>query len=452
MPRLRLIVYIFLTFAALVNLGRRSRTISGAVQRTSDYLKVAQPLPVRRRHVAIISKFNTNGEVYGIVAWTLNRIFTRNPELRGWVKLYTQWDEQRFVELAQELGMVPGEIHPVDDIYDDLARRDFATGENESIDLIWDMRPADKKFQVVCIVHNGLDTTWFGELREWTRRGAMRFLPISEHVAASSRSVLRDLSDMKYNRTELDALYEYVKIDVHYCIADLSSLIVPRDEGNGRGLANVMIQGNFDPKRRDYEGTFSELVASLKEDPAAWGYLADNSGRFEPDPNSIIPPFELHLAGMSGQLDIPLELKNIVKIHWQLSARPFYQVAQSMDVIIPSFVSGDRYYEAVGSSTIHTAVECNVPLLASRRLREAYKFLDDAATIVRPQAISEIQALKALRTGIPPQLATNNPMFVADVERMMAQGWRRPREGFEKLKERLWTANEQVIDRILRDE
>lgn len=57
-------------------------------------------------------------------------------------------------------------------------------------------------------------------------------------------------------------------------------------------------------------------------DPSAWGYLPlrpnDPSASYKPDPRSTIPPFELHLLGGRGKLEVPAELQEVVKIHFNL--------------------------------------------------------------------------------------------------------------------------------------
>lgn len=50
---------------------------------------------------------------------------------------------------------------------------------NEELLLAWDQRDADHKFEVVCIVHDALDTIWQSFIPEWSRRNAIRLLPIS---------------------------------------------------------------------------------------------------------------------------------------------------------------------------------------------------------------------------------------------------------------------------------
>ena len=98
-----------------------------------------------------------------------------------------------------------------------------------------------------------------------------------------------------------------------------------------------------------------------------------------------------------------------------------------------------------------------------RELREAYTHIDDdRITITRPAVMSEMQAIKALRTGdASPFLAsdpTNSGIRFGDhrgireaVEEMMGKGWVRTTEGFKQCKRKTWEKNEVVMMRILRN-
>ena len=98
-----------------------------------------------------------------------------------------------------------------------------------------------------------------------------------------------------------------------------------------------------------------------------------------------------------------------------------------------------------------------------RELREAYTHIDDdRITITRSAAMSEMQAIKALRTGdASPFLASdpaNSGTRLGDhrvireaVEAMMRKGWVRTTEGFGECKRKTWEKNEVVMMRILRD-
>jgi hypothetical protein len=51
-------------------------------------------------------------------------------------------------------------------------------------------------------------------------------------------------------------------------------------------------------------------------------------------------PFTLTLIG-EGQLEIPVELKNVVVVRRGLSYWDFYRVMQSMNVVVPAFGNED---------------------------------------------------------------------------------------------------------------
>ena len=55
---------------------------------------------------------------------------------------------------------------------------------NEELLVAWDARDAAHKFEIVCIVHNADDRSWQSAIPEWSRRNAIRLLPISEQYVS----------------------------------------------------------------------------------------------------------------------------------------------------------------------------------------------------------------------------------------------------------------------------
>ncbi|KAG8886900.1 hypothetical protein FRB98_000816 [Tulasnella sp. 332] len=425
--------------------------------------------PIRCRHIAISTKEPFHGEVYDAFAWHIQRISRKHPELNITVDIYEQKQVGDFTAWMRDLGMITRPVKTAIDLRSDINRADLfndggmidlvipasaETDVEEHSDWLWDaygQRPADKKFELASIMHHGHNTEHWTHLSKWSRLRLFRYFFISEHVAKKARSLLQSWGDKRDTR---DASFEYIRTDVFIPILDFSSIIVPKELIPPRGLSRVAIQGNFDQYMRDYEGTFRDLVQSFEADPSAWGYLPLRSDdtSYKPDPRSTIPPFELHLLGGRGKLDIPKELQEVVKIHFNLEARKYWTVLQTMHVILPAFSRGDEYYTSIASSTCHSAMQCNVPLLVTRRHRQAYTYLDDSVTIVRPQAISEVLAIKALRTDVMPELErayAHNPILENDVKRMLAEGWRRPTSSFEAFKQRIWTKNDELVTRVL---
>lgn len=73
----------------------------------------------------------------------------------------------------------------------------------------------------------------------------------------------------------------------------------------------------------------------------------------------------------------------------------------------------------------------------------------------------EIDIIKALRSGNASSFLSSDPAQIgtpigalphicAGAERMMREGWIRPREGFDTVKSGVWR-NEGIVERLLRD-
>ncbi|KAH6914689.1 hypothetical protein BKA70DRAFT_1510095 [Coprinopsis sp. MPI-PUGE-AT-0042] len=425
-----------------------------------------RPQQTVRKNIAVASLFGAHFDVYMAVVWTLGRVMKE-----GRIQVYSngpfRFDFQTVVE---SIGLFEGTLKDQGDFLPELR-------EDESIDLvilgtceieqsewseallkIWDERDASHKFKIVCIVHNIQDEAWQENIPHWSRRNAIRLLPISPHVGKSFREkfllLSRDPSPVLRS-----AGYEYIPIDAHIPLLDIPHIpSLPE-----RALSNVAIQGSFERVRRDYTNVFAELVQSVSAEPQLWGYTrsADGASIIE-DESHETPPFKLHLVG-SGSIDIPKELQNIVVFHTDLSYPDFYRLMSGMDICMPAFVLSQyiNYYKYQASSTIGMCTEVNLPILAVHALREAYTYIDnDAVTVTRPAVMSEIQAIKALRSGNASAFLESdpswsgvtmgsNPRVKEDVDRMMREGWMRPKEGFDACKQRAWGENERVMRSIL---
>jgi hypothetical protein len=70
--------------------------------------------------------------------------------------------------------------------------------------------------------------------------------------------------------------------------------------------------------------------------------------------------------------------------------------------------------------------------------------------------MSEVEALYVLRTGDASYFYERNrilpgsPIWQA-TEKMMHLGWMRSKADFQAFKERIWRANEHVVEQLLRD-
>lgn len=83
-------------------------------------------------------------------------------------------------------------------------------------------------------------------------------------------------------------------------------------------------------------------------------------------------------------------------------------------------------------------------------MMESYQFLDDFITVLRPQAISDVEAIKILRAEVrPTNNLSDNPAFKEALESMMVRGWRRSGDEVARYQRQLWERNEESLMRIV---
>lgn len=76
------------------------------------------------------------------------------------------------------------------------------------------------------------------------------------------------------------------------------------------------------------------------------------------------------------------------------------RVASSVYAWISLILIDRLDFTSQGSSAVHSFIQGNVPMLATRRITDAYKYIDhDEIVIRRPQGVREMDAVRALRTG-----------------------------------------------------
>jgi hypothetical protein len=103
------------------------------------------------------------------------------------------------------------------------------------------------------------------------------------------------------------------------------------------------------------------------------------------------------------------------------------------------------------------------PVLVTRRHRETYTYLDDDRVMITyPAVMTEIDAIRALRTRNASAFLASDPSSSGitlgsrgavrrSVEEMMAKDWVRTKRGFEDRKGELWAANDAVARKLLKD-
>lgn len=101
--------------------------------------------------------------------------------------------------------------------------------------------------------------------------------------------------------------------------------------------------------------------------------------------------------------------------------------------------------------------------MGTQHMRKAYRYIDDDRVVVtRPAAMSEVSALKALRTRDASFFLDSDPSGLgrkmseihgleSAVHEMLEIGWIREKRAVDKYKRELWHRNEVLAERLLRD-
>lgn len=255
----------------------------------------------------------------------------------------------------------------------------------------------------------------------------------------------------------------YDTIPVHVHVPLLPLKLPERTQPQKSMLTNAVVQGNFDPNRRDYAGIFKDLLAELQLDPRPWGYhRVGNEPEYIPNPTLDITPFVLHLAG-NGDMVVPKELTNVVRIHKNLPYNDFFETMHSMDIAFTAFTSASKeetkggYYEVQASSSVAMAMMCQVPLLTTHHIEKVYTYTSSPlVSIHRPSYFREIEVVKILRAGKWVRTeeeeetdAVVPPGVEEETERMLDMGWKRSDEGWKEWRDKIDRQNVEVARAIL---
>ncbi|KAL7414541.1 hypothetical protein BDY24DRAFT_385586 [Mrakia frigida] len=433
------------------------------------------------RRVMVASHFTAHEDVYMSLVHTLSSLLPSPKNVRVYAAEF-RWG---FADIVEQIGLYPGKTyHDPATLAGDLAKTDLFGAVKGDVGKKADMvvlgtceidmehfsedlfkqylaRPADDKFTLVCIVHNAFAVEWLIKYgADWVKEGALRIMPISDHV---KRAFLYHFDLWADTADTHQVGYEYVPVHVHIPVLPLK---LPTKPAKNEMLTNAVIQGSFDPNRRDFEGVFQDLIEELDADPRPWGYHPLSSTTspttylpIKDDPS--IPPFYLHLAG-NGDITVPEKLAHIVKVHVGLSYPDFFALMSSMDVALLAFSASQKggYFEVQASSSVAMAVMCEVPLLTTHHIRKVYTYTSSPSiTLLRPSYLREIAALKVLRSGVwsPPSLPSSEdgriasvpPGVEGEIEEMIRLGWKRTEESWRVYQKGLSERNREVGRRLL---
>ncbi|WOO80758.1 uncharacterized protein LOC62_03G004284 [Vanrija pseudolonga] len=388
-------------------------------------------------------------------------------------------------ELSEEVGLWKGDLHPksglfaavntplpngryADTIFLATEKDDLAWATDQLLDL-WHARPAGHKFRVVAVYHEPTgDVEEYAE--RWGLSGALSFLTLSPHVQTHLENRLRTKAASE------EAAWRGIE---HIPVRTIVPWF-PADEahlypgGTAQREAHAVptracINGMISPNRRAYGREFQRLQWWLERDASLFGYTKHTNGSYVPDPASPNAPFKLLILGQQDtryDLPDPGALRAAVEFVHDYDQRALYGIMAGVDVLMLAWDRAYRYLDSQASSSAFTTLETEVPLLITDIIAHSYTFLDSSVSIVRPNALPEMDVIGLFRlfpNATDPAVTVEDltravahiylppyrPEMHAEIAAMLKAGWRRPRAQWRKKKAELERANLDVLRDLL---
>jgi hypothetical protein len=200
---------------------------------------------------------------------------------------------------------------------------------------------------LICVMHHTdrLKATEV-HLRRWAHTSRLRFITLSKHPAENLRKELNILDKSLYGNIPIDSFPPIFPVPLD-----------PNPPVNEN--ITISIQGNFEDTRRDYLKTLLEFERMLDELP-----------------DSMRSRIQLVLAGHGTKVGIPAKVMPYISVNFSLDYIPFYNLLSTSFALIPAFAD-ESYYETKASSSVPASFIARAPILGSKRLLEAYGYLEN---------------------------------------------------------------------------
>lgn len=225
---------------------------------------------------------------------------------------------------------------------------------------------------LVCVVHHA--DRWFAEsdyghykrLAPWIEKKQVTFVTLSDHVDQH----LRTDAAATWAPEHREKLRAKVFVPVFRAPT--------RPHKSPMQVLGLNLQGDFDPKRRDYKTLFSQLTKIV----------------------DTMSSVKLYLVGHGNPPEVPEQIKSRVEFKSDLSFTDFYGHMSEGLAILPAFASND-YYSEKASSSVPASIIAGVPLVAAQQLLDAYTYLSESEVWFAQEGETDIDAIHRLVTELP---------------------------------------------------
>lgn len=229
------------------------------------------------------------------------------------------------------------------------------------------------KTYLFCVVHH-MDRWTYPSLAEaaipWVEKGLISFVSLSPHTAIYlDKNVI---SGWQINNN--------ASILVLPPVFHISLPPITKSDIDNESSLCFALQGNYETERRDYAHIFDSL-SSFNEP----GFSADQDSR----------NISIHLLGHGDHPLVPTKVADLVHFDEDLSYTEFYNILSRSSALLPAFAT-DEYYEMKASSSVPAALIAGIPLIATRRLLEAYSYLSAEVLYLQEEEESDMDVVRRI--------------------------------------------------------
>ncbi|THY24422.1 hypothetical protein D6D01_05469 [Aureobasidium pullulans] len=226
------------------------------------------------------------------------------------------------------------------------------------------------KTRLICIVHHSdhwAEEQRKSDIRPWVDAGMIDFWTLSPHTATflSNTIAAWDSNDSQpWDNPPSPPIRVFVPI------FPVVAPNITTSEKAMQGLSFAM-QGDYDPHRRDYKHIFERLGNFLAE--------AERN-------------VSMHLLGQGNRPEVPQNVKAHVFFDQGLSYTDFYALLSKVSAVLPGFASPE-YLDRKASSSVPASLIAGTPLVADRRLLEAYAYVEEESVWLQEDGENEFDVV-----------------------------------------------------------
>lgn len=229
--------------------------------------------------------------------------------------------------------------------------------EGHGVKAQLDILLKEGKTFLICVVHHadrwGLpEHKLEAAIKPWLEKGLVEFWTLSPHTS----KFLQEQSMSKWAPTESGN----TPVVKHFVpVFPVALPDPPSGNGADKEEMSFAMQGDYDPKRRDYGSIFSQLSSFTRQ-----GSSDETNDR----------NVSMHLLGHGNRPNVPADIKDAVIFDEKQEYINFYTTLSKTFALLPGFATAE-YLDRKASSSVPAALIAGTPLVAQQSLLDAYTYI-----------------------------------------------------------------------------